>query len=258
MDQILIRELLRAVEAGRPVVLATVVSTSRSVPRHAGSKMLVFADSSTRGSIGGGEMEARVIRESLAALADGHPRLIDYQLVDPTRGDPGVCGGEVRLYLEPHMPTPTVYVVGCGHVGRAVIDLAHWMGFRVVAFDDRPEQADASTLPHADAVYSGNLSDALLADPPTEETHIVLVTRNVALDLELLPLLLAAPARSIGLMGSERRWKTTRQALLERGVAEPALSRIHSPIGLELHAETPEEIAVSNLAEIVGMRRGAI
>ena len=258
MDQVLIRELLRAVESGRPVVLATVVSTSRSVPRHAGSKMLVFADSSTRGSIGGGEMEARVVEESLAALADSRPRLLDYQLIDPTRVDPGVCGGEVRIYLEPHMPTPTMYVLGCGHVGRAVIDLAHWMGFRVVAFDDRPDQADAASLPHADAVYSGSLSAALAQDPPSEESHVVLVTRNVALDLELLPLILDSKARSVGVMGSARRWQTTRQALVERGVPEALLGRVRSPIGVELKAETPEEIAVSILAEIVALRRGAL
>ena len=257
MDQVLIRELLAAVDSGRPVVLATVVSTSRSVPRHAGSKMLVFADASTSGSIGGGEMEARVIEESLAALADSRPRLIDYRLVDPTQGDPGVCGGEVRIYLEPHMPTPTIFVIGCGHVGRAVIDLAHWMGFRVVAFDDRPEQADAAAMPNADAVYSGSLAEALAVEVPTEETHMVLVTRNMALDLELLPVVLGTPARSIGLMGSQRRWQTTRQALADRGITEDALGRVRSPIGVELNAETPEEIAVSILAEIVAVRRGA-
>ena len=258
MEQVLIRALLEAVEAGDAVVLATVVCTSRSVPRHAGSKMLVFADGTTRGTIGGGEMEARVVRESLECLRDATPRLIDYQLVDPAQGDPGVCGGEVRLYLEPHMPTPTILVIGCGHVGRAVVDLAHWMGMRVIAYDDRPEQVDPSTLPNADVVLSGDLATALSAHPPTSETHVVMVTRNMPLDLQLLPVVLGTKARSIGLMGSKRRWETTRQKLLEMGIDEASIQRVHSPIGVELHAETPEEIAVSIIAEVVGLRRGAL
>lgn len=258
MEQVLIRALLAAIDRGETVAMATVIGTSRSVPRHAGSKMLVYPDGTTLGTIGGGEMEARVIRESLACLAEGRPRLVDYQLVSPAQGDPGVCGGEVRLYLEPYMPTPTVMVIGCGHVGRAVIDLAHWMGFRVVAYDDRSDQAHAASLPHADVVVSGSLADALLEHPPTEDTHIVMVTRNMALDLELLPVILATPARTIGLMGSKRRWDTTRERLVGMGFDDDALGRVRSPIGVELHAETPEEIAVSILAEVVGLRRGAL
>ena len=258
MEQILIRALLAALERGDAVVMATVVSTSRSVPRHAGSKMLVYPDGATLGTIGGGEMEARVIRESLACLAEGRPRLVDYQLVSPAQGDPGVCGGEVRLYLEPHMPTPTVMVIGCGHVGRAVIDLAHWMGFRVIAYDDRPDQAEPASLPHADVVASGSLADTLAAHPPAADTHIVMVTRNMALDLELLPVVLATAAQSVGLMGSKRRWETTRERLVGMGLGDDALNRVRSPIGVELNAETPEEIAVSILAELVGLRRGAL
>ena len=257
MEQVLIRALLEAVEAGNPVVLATVVSTSRSVPRHAGSKMLVFADGTTRGTIGGGEMEARVVRESLECLRESTPRLLEYQLVDPAQGDPGVCGGEVRLYLEPHMPTPTILVIGCGHVGRAVIDLAHWMGMRVIAYDDRPDQVDPVTLPNADVVLSGDLASALTEHPPTMDTHVVMVTRNMPLDLQLLPVVLGTNARSIGVMGSKRRWDATRQKLVELGIDEGSLQRVRSPIGVELQAETPEEIAISILAEVVGLRRGA-
>jgi xanthine dehydrogenase accessory factor len=257
VDQGLIRDLLAAGEQGRSVVLATVIATDRSVPRHAGSKMLVFRDGSTQGTIGGGEMEARVIREALGCLADGKPRLVDYNLVDPSSGDPGVCGGSVHLYLEPYMPTPTVFVIGCGHVGRAVVDLAHWMGFRVVAYDDRPEHVEPDALTNADVVLSGDLAEAMRNHPPTAETHVVMVTRNVALDLSLLPTVLTSEARTIGLMGSKRRWDTTRARLAELGVTEEQISRVHSPIGIELQAETPEEIAVSILAEIVACRRGA-
>ncbi|MCJ7753168.1 MAG: XdhC family protein, partial [Thermoanaerobaculales bacterium] len=119
-DRRVLFELTAAVEAGRPVVLATVVGTRRSTPRRPGTKMLVFGDGETFGTIGGGEMESRVIAAATGALSDRRPQLLEYALVDPTRGDPGICGGEVKIYLEPYMPRHTVYVIGCGHVGRAV------------------------------------------------------------------------------------------------------------------------------------------
>lgn len=257
MDAPLIRSLLAAIEAGDAVVMATVIDTNRSVPRHAGSKMLVRRDGSTEGSIGGGEMEARVIRESIGALGDGRTRVIHYDLVDPRSGDPGVCGGEVTLYLEPYMPNPTVYVIGCGHVGKAVTDLAHWLGYRVVAYDDRAEQVTDAAVPNADVRLSGTIVEAIAAAPITAETHVIVVSRNMKVDLDALPHVLATPARSIGVMGSKRRWATTRAELENRGVSAADLDRVLSPIGVELNAETPEEIAVSILAEVVGIRRGA-
>lgn len=253
---ILLGELVSVVEAGRRVVLATVTETDRSVPRHAGTKMLIFEDGSTRGTIGGGEMESLVIVEAVAALADGRSRTIGYRLVDPDQGDPGVCGGEVRIYLEPYMPTPVIYVVGCGHIGRAIIELAHWLGYRVVATDDRVELVTEEALPLADVRLPGPISQALARFPVTAETEVVVVTRNMVVDLEVLPELLKTPARSIGVMGSHRRWATTYRELVAQGVPETDLTRLRAPLGLELGAETPEEIAVSVLAELVLLRRG--
>lgn len=251
----LLRVLLDAVDGGDSVVLATVVGTSRSVPRHAGAKMLIRADGSMIGTIGGGEMEARVRAEAAAVLAEGRPRLIHYELVDPVQGDPGVCGGEVHLFLEPHMPPATIYVIGCGHIGSAVVELAHWTGFRVVAYDDRPELVTDSAVPLADVRVSGELPAALEVAPITDQTHVVVVTRNMTVDLRLLPLLLGAGARSIGVMGSTRRWAATSAELSKLGVPDEQLAAVSSPIGLDLHAETPQEIAVSIVGEIIARRR---
>ncbi len=254
-DRQLLRELTDAVERGEPAVLATVIATDRSVPRHAGSKMLLLADGRQVGSVGGGEMESRVIDAGREALRDGRTRRFNFDLVDPASGDPGVCGGSVSIYLEPYMPDPTLLVIGCGHVGTAVVELADWLGLRVVAIDDRTELARPELLPGADLVVGGPLADALAEVGIDERTHAVVVSRNVSVDLEVLPLLLASPAASIGVMGSGRRWATTRDRLLESGVAEEAVAQVRAPIGIELHAETPEEIALSILSEIVLHRR---
>ncbi len=217
--------------------------------------MLVYADGSTDGTVGGGEMESRVVTASLAALADRQPRRLTYSLVDPGAGDPGVCGGDVELYLEPYMPTTRVFVVGIGHVGRAVIELATWLGYDVLAWDDREEVIEE--LGGDVTVAPGSITDAVAAHPLDEHTRVVMVTRNVDLDTTILPVLLATPTPTIGLMGSSRRWATTRTKLLDAGVPEADLQRVQSPVGLEIAAETPAEIAVSILAQVIGHERGA-
>ena len=152
------------------------------------------------------------------------------------------------------MPAATVFVIGCGHIGRAVIQLAHWLGFRVVAYDDRPDLADPELLPDADLVASGDLDDLL--SEVTANTHFVVVTRNMAVDVAIVPRLLETEARSIGVMGSRRRWQETRATLESAGVPAESLAKLSAPIGLELNAETPEEIAVSIMSEIILGRRG--
>ncbi len=254
-DHSIMNVLADAISAGRPVVLATVIRTSRSVPRRAGSKMLVWADGSQIGTIGGGKMESWVLNEAAETLAEGRNRVLDYDLVDPAGGDPGLCGGTVTIHLEPFMSRPTVLVFGCGHVGRAVIDLAHWLGFRVVAVDDRAELADPAEIPNADVVVSGSIEDALSAAPADDQTHAVLVTRSVALDVETIPPLLDTPVRSIGVMGSKRRWIITSKKLQDGGIAESDLHRVDAPIGVEINAETPEEIALSIMGQIITERR---
>jgi xanthine dehydrogenase accessory factor len=255
-DSRLLGELLTATASGRSVVLATVVGTQRSVPRRAGAKMLVFANGDQVGTIGGGEMESRVVSAAGEVLGERRPRRIDFDLVDPTSGDAGVCGGTVTVYLEPYMPQPQLVVIGCGHVGRAVVELAHWLGYRVSALDDRADIADPDVLSGADVVLAGPYADTLRQVVLDEEAHVVLVTRNVAVDLDVLPIVLASPVRSVGVMGSKRRWDTTRSKLEAMGVDADALDRVRSPIGLDIDAETPEEIALSILAELVEGRTG--
>lgn len=256
-DRHIVRSLLDALDEGVPVVLATVVRTRHSVPRHAGAKMLVYPDGTQLGTVGGGEMESRVRDVAAEIIATGQPAQLDFDLLDPARGDPGVCGGSVSVHLEVFMPQPHIVVIGCGHVGTAVVELAHWLGFRVTAIDDREDLADPERLAGADRIITGSLQESLGDVGIDDTTDVVLVTRNTAVDGQVLPLLLASPAQSIGVMGSVRRWATTRSQLAGAGVPVDQLDRVVSPIGLDIAAETPAEIALSIMSELVRTRRRA-
>jgi xanthine dehydrogenase accessory factor len=252
----ILQELLSARQSREPVALATVIRTQGSVPRHAGSKMLVYDGGRISGTIGGGELEARVIAESVASLRDGQTRMIPYSLVSPQRGDPGVCGGSLEVYVEPYLPQATLFVIGCGHVGRALASLGRWLGYTVVASDDRAEMATQETVPDAHVHLPGDIDDALARYPVDRHTYIAVVTRNVGLDRQILPSLLKTPAPYIGVIGSKRRWEETKRLLQADGVPAEALARVRSPLGLEIYAESPAEIAISIMAEIIMMRHG--
>jgi xanthine dehydrogenase accessory factor len=246
-------ELERKNEEG---ALCMVVGSKGSTPRGAGSKMLVYPDGSIVGTVGGGEMENRVVAEAFKAMRDGQPRMLEYSMTDPARGDPGVCGGQLEVYVEPLKPRPTLVVIGAGHVGKAVVHLAKWLGFYVVVNDDRPEYCNLEAVPGADEYLPVSMAQLPQHFRISASTYLVLTTRGMNIDVEGLPVLVDTPAAYIGLIGSQRRWAMAKKAMVERGVPAQKLDRVRSPIGLELHAETPEEIAVSILAEIIMLRQG--
>ena len=237
-------------------VLCTIISSQGSTPRHVGSKMLVYQDGRIIGTVGGGEVENRVKSEALAALKDRAPRKLAYSMVDPQEGDPGVCGGTVELYLEPILGKPEVLIIGGGHVGKAVAHLAKWLGFWVVISDDRAEFCTPEMNPDADEYLPIEFKDIPAVKKITPSTYVIVTTRGVIVDVPGLPAFLDTDAAFIGVIGSKRRWLTTVKALTESGIPEEKIRRIHSPIGLELNAETPEEIAVSIMAEILMLRNG--
>ncbi len=249
--------LLDAQDQGIPAALATIVAVNGSVPRHEGSKMLVYGDGTFVGTVGGGAMEALVVQEALAALADGQTRMRSYTLNDLEAGDPGICGGTVDVFVEPLGVVPTLLVIGGGHVGRALAQLGKWMEYRVVLTDDRPEFCNADYLPGLDGYVVCKPGEIVQQTHINAQTYVAAVTRGLPIDTNLIPALLATDAAYIGLIGSRRRWSLTAKALVEeQGVTRAQLERIHAPIGLELQAETPKEIALSILSEITMLRRG--
>lgn len=244
---------LAEVEAtGKLAALATIIRTSGSVPRHPGSKMLVYADGAIVGTVGGGALESKIVASALEIMQSGRPATFSYSLTDLAAGDPGICGGTVEIFVEPIGLAPTLVVIGCGHVGKALAELAKWSGFRVILSDDRAEYCNPEFIPGMDAYW---------VVPPAElhshleinaSTFVAAVTRGLPIDVKLFPTLLATDAPYIGLIGSRRRWALTRQALIEEEhLAAEQVDRIKSPIGIEIEAETPQEIAISIMAEII-------
>ncbi|MEW5719555.1 MAG: XdhC/CoxI family protein [Chloroflexota bacterium] len=246
--------LIDALQNNKPAALATVVKTRGATPRDAGAKMIVYPDGAIVGSVGGGEMERRVIAEARAALADSKPRHLDLVTHPESRADPSTCGGAMEIFVEPLLTTPTLVIVGAGHIGAAVAQLARTLGFRIVVLDDRPEFVTPENFPHADERIAGDLRLEIERLEITPRTYIVFVTRNHALDADLLGAVVDKPAAYIGMLGSKRRVLAVQNALKQPGVSEAALAHIHAPIGLPINAETPAEIAISILAEIIQVK----
>jgi xanthine dehydrogenase accessory factor len=235
----------------RDAVLVTVTAARGSTPRKAGARMLVFADGSAEGTIGGGKVEHQVRGLCAEVLASREARAVSYDLGD----DLGMsCGGSMSFFLEPILTDPPLIIFGCGHVGTALCRLAKTLGFSIVAVDDLVQNANPTRLPEATRIVN-TYDPAGLADLPFgPETFVVIVTREHRYDQQLLELCLAHETRYVGVIGSRRKAETQRQRLMEKGLAD-AIARVHCPIGLDIGAETPEEIAVSIAAELIAVRR---
>ena len=250
------RAVVELEERNEPGALCTIVRSQGSTPRRSTSKMLVYLDGSIAGTVGGGELENRVIREAKEVILSGRSRMLEYSMTNPERGDPGVCGGQLEIYVEPIQPKPVLVVLGAGHVGKAVVHLANWLGFRVVVNDDRVEFCNPEATPGGDEYHAVLMEELPEHMQITPWTYLVLTTRGSNVDVVGLPALLKTPAAYIGVIGSRRRWMETRSKILETGISEAELARVRSPMGLELNAETPEEIATSIMAEIIMLRQG--
>lgn len=248
------KELAEIENSNSAAAICTIIRSRGSVPRHTLSKMIVYPDGKISGSIGGGELENRVVFEALQVIKDGKARILEYNMTDPERGDPGVCGGQVEVFVEPIRPKLTLLVIGAGHVGKAVVHLGRWLGFWVVVSDDRPQFCTPESVPEAHEYYPGHIASLTGQLEITPWTYVVLTTRGVDVDVDELPYILESSSRYIGVIGSRRRWETTKQKLISMGISKQKIDRVRSPIGLELNAETPEEIAVSIMAEILMLR----
>jgi xanthine dehydrogenase accessory factor len=248
-----------ALAAGEPVALVTIVRAAGSTPQRVGAKMVVYADGRMLGTIGGGCYEADAFGKAREALRDRKPRLLHYELNDDLAQETGlVCGGQMDVYVEPIEPAPHLYVVGAGHVGFHLARLAASAGFRVHVLDDREKFANRDRFPEADEVATDSIPEWLERTRLTPASYVVVVTRGHRYDLDALRALVRRELRYVGLVGSRAKTARMFEALRSEGVSTEALRRVHAPVGLDIGAVTPEEIAVSIVAELIAVRYGRI
>lgn len=237
--------------SGEAVALVTVVRASGSTPRAPGARMIVFLNGQIEGTIGGGAVEDSARAAAAECLADGRPRFIEHRL---TQELGMCCGGQVSLFVERIQPAPRLIVFGAGHVGQALTRMAAQAGFVVHVADERDELLTESRLAEARALHP-DLQDPAL--PFGAEAYVVIATHDHALDQRLVERSLGRPFRWLGVIGSRRKAELTKKRLLNKGFDAAAVDRLRTPIGLAIAAETPEEIAVSILAELIAVRRAA-
>jgi xanthine dehydrogenase accessory factor len=251
-------EIIRIQRSGGRAALATIVSRKGAAPRKDTAKMLVREDGSMLGSIGGGCVDGEVWQEAMDAIRDGAPRLVNYRLTEKDMAESGlICGGVLDVFIEPITAAPVVHIFGAGHIAQPLSRMAKIAGFGVVVVDDRPTFANTERFPDADSVYSEGFDEAFADLQVNKNSFIVIVTRGHLHDQHVLKWALGTDARYIGMIGSKRKIKTVYKNLQEEGVPEGEFKRVRAPIGMNIGAETPEEIAVSILAEMVQVYKGA-
>jgi len=246
-------EIVRLKKLGRASALATIVECKGSSPQKQGAKMLVRDDGSTLGTLGGGCLEADVVQHSLMALKDGDPRTVPFELTEKDGGL--VCGGTLLVYIEPVLADPRLVILGAGHVGKALAKLARFAGFQVTVADDRPEHANRDNIPDAHELVLCEFPEVFSRTSVDRGTYVVIATRGHNHDLDAVMAALRTDAGYIGLLGSRRKKGILMNTLRDAGFPQADISRVIIPVGLPIGSVTPEEIAVSIMAQVIQHRR---
>jgi len=248
------KEIVRIKTEGEEAAVVTVVSATGSTPREEGAKMLVRADGSIVGTIGGGRIENQAIKEALEVIRKGKPKRLSYSLKEG--GELGmICGGDTEIFIEPILSASTLYIFGGGHIGLPLAKMGKLLGFKIVVIDDRAEFADPQRFPEAELTIAEDYAKSFQKLKIDKLSYIVIVTHGHKGDETVLEGALATEAKYIGMIGSRTKNQTVFSHLLAKGVSQEQVDKVHAPIGLDIHAQTPEEIAVSILAEIIEVRR---
>jgi xanthine dehydrogenase accessory factor len=259
VNQEVFAALSDALAKGEDVALVTITNSTGSTPQRVGAKMLVYADGRTVGTIGGGCYENDAFWKAREAIKARRPLNLKYELNDDFAQETGlVCGGQMEVFIEPVEASPDVYVFGAGHVGQFVAKMAHEVGFRVHVVDDREKFANRERFGGDIEVIVDHIPTWLEQHqlPPT--AYAVIVTRGHTHDLDALRALLRTPLRYVGLIGSKAKVRRIFDYLQEEGVSPDTLKPVHAPIGLDIGAITPQEIAVSIVAELIAVKHGKI
>jgi xanthine dehydrogenase accessory factor len=244
---------------GRRGAVATIINVRGSIPSFRTAKMLVRDDGSIVGTIGGGCVEADVWQAAREVMESEKPRTLSFDLNQDPKYDTGlVCGGTLEVFIEPVLPSPLLYVFGAGHVAINLCSVAANAGFDVIVTDDRSTYATAERFPGAREVHAIDYELALARFDPNESSYIVIVTRGHRDDMSILRWAVQTRAPYVGMIGSRRKVIEISKALQNEGLAAELFERVHAPVGLDIGAITPEEIAVAITAELIAIRRHAV
>jgi len=253
----LFEEIVRMRRAGQRGALATIVHTNGSIPSYESSRMLVRDDGSIVGTVGGGCVEAEVWAAAKEVIHQELPRKMTFNLNNEAAYDSGlICGGTLEIFVEPILPQPRLYLFGGGHVSTALARIAHLAGFSIAVIDDRARFANSERFPMADEIFT-SYEDAFSKLKPNVSSYLAIITRGHKDDMRVLEWAVTTDARYIGMIGSRRKVISVYKALEKRGLPAETFARVHAPVGLEIGALTPEEIAVSITAELIAIRRNA-
>ena len=243
---------------GRKGALATIVNVRGSIPSFETAKMLVRDDGSIVGTIGGGCVEAEVWQAAREVMEQEKPRTLTFNLNNDPKYDSGlVCGGTLDIFIEPVVPAAELYIFGAGHISLSLAKAARLAGFEITVVDDRESYANLQRFPEAKAVHADDYDSVLPKLNPGENSYLVIVTRGHRDDMRVLRWAVTTCAKYIGMIGSQRKVLAIYKELQKEGIARQTLERVHAPIGLDIGAILPEEIAISVAAEMVAVRRNA-
>jgi xanthine dehydrogenase accessory factor len=251
-------EIVRLRRLGQKCALATIVEKRGSIPSYESAKLLVREDGSMAGTIGGGCVEAEVWNAAREVLETEKPRTLSFNLGQDAAYDNGlICGGQLEVFVEPVLPVPAAYIFGAGHISRSLSQVASMAGFSTIVIDNRDTFANRERFPEAADVHAAEYEDLFPKLEINENSYLIIVTRGHRDDMRVLRLAIASPARYIAMIGSKRKVINVIKELEKEGLPPAAFERLHAPMGLDIGAVTPEEIAGAVTAEMIAVRRNA-
>ncbi len=251
-------ELVRLRNLGQKCAIATIVDVRGSIPSYESAKLLVREDGSMTGTIGGGCVEAEVWNAARDVIESEKPKHLTFNLGQDAAYDNGlICGGQLDVFVEPVLPIPRAFIFGAGHISKSLSKVATLAGFGTVIVDNRESFANRDRFPEAVDIHAAEYEEIFPSLPINETSYIIIVTRGHRDDMRVLKLSLGTPARYLAMIGSKRKVINVIRELVKEGIPREAFERVHAPMGLDIGAISPEEIAISVAAEMIAVRRKA-
>jgi xanthine dehydrogenase accessory factor len=245
-------------KTGESVAIATIVRTEGSTPRKPGTKMIIMKDGKIIGTMGGGDLEQRVIEEALEAIRQGEPRITSFTL-DVEKGKLDMmCGGKLDVYIEPILPDEKLIIFGAGHITRSLAPLIKKAGFKVSVVEDSPDFLQKDKFPETEDLVLTDMEQFARDLPSDPWTYIVLLSRGFSKDKAILTQLIQKDFKYIGMIGSMTKIMAVKEDLQKQEIPKEAFSKLQAPIGLDIGGETPEEIAISIAAEMISAKKGKL